>query len=265
LAKQLASQFYRLSVALPKAANSFWSRLIRHSGRFGRLNYVVDFLMLVFSQFALAGLGFMTRRELANTLGRRQFGELAAAMALGSIVAVVAQFGMEKSLIGEYIRLPNQRGDVLHASLKIKVPLYLISLSSVLVLWLSNDPSHDRWACITVIIAVSTQAFSLQPLYDACNWVRGHMALFLAERSLYFVPLWAILAYHSAGLRLASVGNLLFCSALAGLTLQYDARTKAQQRARVQPVIGTLIGRKTFSPQHIGHGVGYSGRVLVMD
>lgn len=44
-----------------------------------------------------------------------------------------------------------------------------------------------------------------------------------------------------------------------------DARAKAQERARVQPVIGALVGRKTFSPQHISYRVGYLGRVLVMD
>ena len=68
--------------------------------------HVQNFSVLIVVNFIVAGLGFAVRVKIANTLGMERFGLFAYGLVLGSYGAVLVRFGLDRTLVRAYSRLP---------------------------------------------------------------------------------------------------------------------------------------------------------------
>ncbi len=177
---------------------------------------------LVFIHFMVAGIGFVTRVKIANVLGKETFGDLAFAVAVGAYGLMFIQFGLEKSLVRELVHFPERFGELLKASLVVRLALFAVFAIAfvVAILFLMGSPGYS-WGMVPVIIATALLAFQLQGVYDAWKEMRRHAVYFMLERCAYFALVWFVILVPFLKLSLGQVGVFMIVAVLTGLFLQY--------------------------------------------
>lgn len=216
----------------------------------GRHEKLLDNLFsLLFIYIAVAGVGFITRVKIANVIGKEAFGDLAFAIAVGTYGLMFVQYGLEKSLVRELVHFPERFGELLKASLVLRLGLFVIFLLVLVVTgpFLLRSPEYS-WRMVPVIIATAILAFRLQGVYDAWKEMRRHAIYFMIQRCTYFALVWCVILVPFLSLSLGLVGVFMMAAAVTGIFLQYRW---ALPRINFAPVEGlrsstTFVMRSNF-------------------
>ena len=177
---------------------------------------------LVAIHFVLALLGFITRVKIANILGRESFGDFAFAVAVGTYGAMFVKYGLEKSFVRDLVHFPCRFGELLKASLILRVILFFIlMLGFAVVVPRIERGSGYSLRMVPVFLATVLTAYQLQSVYDAWREMRRHAIFFMLEKCVYFVLVWSAVFLPFVDLNLGLIGIFLMVSIIVGLTIQY--------------------------------------------
>ena len=75
---------------------------------------------LVVFNFLAAGLFFITQIKIANVIGKEKFGLLAYGIALGMYGQTIVCYGMNRTLVRDFIHYPNRFAELVMASLLLR-------------------------------------------------------------------------------------------------------------------------------------------------
>jgi len=168
--------------------------------------HVQNLSVLVFVNFLIAGLGFLTRVKIANTLGREGFGLFAYALALGGYGAVIVRFGLNRTLVRDLIHYPRRFGQLVAGSLILR-GLLLVLVILALVGWkLIFASSELSWGVIAVVLGTSLMAFDLQAVYDSWQKMSRHAVYNLVQRCCYYALIWAVILFFPGKLSIGLIG-----------------------------------------------------------
>ena len=183
---------------------------------------LANLLSLVSINIVTAIVGFFTRVKIANVLGKEVYGDLSYAVAIGIYGLMFIQFGFEKSLVRELVHFPQRFGELVKASLALRLFLFLLFIGSLAATWpfLFNNQAFS-WGMFLMVLATSLAAFQLQGIYDAWREMWRHALCFLVERSAYFLLIWAVVLIPALTLSLNMVGAFAVLAVLTGLAMQY--------------------------------------------
>lgn len=195
---------------------------------FGRLRKVVisqkkhiqNLSVLVFVNFLIAGLGFLTRVKIANTLGREGFGLFAYALALGSYGAAIVRFGLDRTFVRDLIHYPSRFGQLVAGSLVLR-GLLLVVVILALVSWKLTFASNElSWGVIAVVVGTSLIALDLQAVYDSWQKMSRHAIYNLVQRCCYYALIWAVILFFPGKLSIGLIGGGTMASVALYLFMQ---------------------------------------------
>ncbi len=179
--------------------SKFWFFIISQKTNLNRLS------VLVIINLTVAGLGFITRVKIANTLGREGFGVLAFSLALGRYGAAIVRCGLDRTFVRDLIHYPRRFGQLVAGSLVLR-GLLLVVVILALVSWkLTFASSELSWGVIAVVVGTSLMALDLQAVYDSWQKMSRHAVYNLVQRCCYYALIWAV----KSGLRLPLPVSLL--------------------------------------------------------
>jgi O-antigen/teichoic acid export membrane protein len=178
--------------------------------------------VLVLVNFLVAGVGFVTQIEIANTLGRDGFGLLAYGLAIATYCGAVIRFGLDRTLVRDLVHYPERFGELVSASLMLRWIL-LAAVVAGLVVWklVVGSGSDVSWGLLLVIIANSMMSMDLQPVYDSWRAMSRHAIYNLVQRGLYFAGIWALIVMAPGKLTILSIGVATVGSVVCYLILQH--------------------------------------------
>jgi O-antigen/teichoic acid export membrane protein len=178
--------------------------------------------VLVFVNFLIAGVGFVTQVKIANTLGRENFGLLAYGLAIAAYGGVVIRFGLDRTLVRDLIHYPQRVGELVAASLVLRWVLFAFVVSALLAWRLAARAASDMsWGLLLVIVGNSMMSMDLQPVYDSWHAMSRHAVYNLVQRSLYFAVIWAVIITEPARLGIPWIGVASMGSVICYLALQH--------------------------------------------
>ena len=195
---------------------------------FGRLRkvaisqkkHIQNLSVLVFVNFLIAGLGFLTRVKIANTLGTEGFGLFAYALALGSYGAVIVRFGLDRTFVRDLIHYPRRFGQLVAGSLVLR-GLLLVVVILALVSWkLTFASSELSWGVIAVVVGTSLMALDLQAVYDSWQKMSRHAVYNLVQRCCYYALIWAVILFFPDKLSIGLIGGGTMASVALYLFIQ---------------------------------------------
>lgn len=180
----------------------------------------VSVLFLV--NFLIAGVGFVTQIQIANTLGRESFGLLAYGLAIAAYGGALIRFGLDRTLVRDLIHYPEQAGQLVGASLMLRWMLFAVVVVALVIWKLAAGSGSDlSWGLMLVIVGNSMMSMDLQPVYDSWHAMSRHAVYNLIQRSLYFAAIWAIIVTGPSRLHLGSIGAAVIGSVICYLALQH--------------------------------------------
>ena len=139
----------------------------------------------------------MTQMQIANTLGRAMFGELAYGLSIAAFGQVFIRFGTDRTLVRDLIHYPHIFAELIAASLLLRDALTAVTVVG-LVAWKQLSAAPDvTWGLLLVIVANSVLSLDLQPAYEACTMQR-HAVYFVLYKAVYFVMIWGIILFRPA-------------------------------------------------------------------
>jgi len=195
---------------------------------FGRLRKVVisqkkhiqNLSVLVFVNFLIAGLGFLTRVKIANTLGREGFGLFAYALALGCYGAVIVRFGLDRTFVRDLIHYPRRFGQLVAGSLVLRGFL-LILITLALIMWkLVFGNKELSWGVIAVVLGTSLMALDLRDVYDSWHKMSRDAVYNLIQRCCYYALIWIVVLLVPDKLSIGLIGAGTILSAALYLFMQ---------------------------------------------
>ena len=195
---------------------------------FGRLwkvvisqkKHIQNLSVLVFVNFLIAGLGFLTRVKIANTLGREGFGLFAYALALGSYGAVIVRFGLDRTFVRDLIHYPRRFGQLVAGSLVLR-GLLLVVVILALVSWkLTFASSELSWGVIAVVLGTSLMALDLRAVYDSWHKMSRDAVYNLIQRCCYYALIWIVVLFVPDKLSIGLIGAGTIVSAALYLFMQ---------------------------------------------
>lgn len=222
-------------VVLPPAPASLWQR-VRERIRAHRAN-LQTLLVLLAVNFLTAAVGVVTQVQIANTLGREQFGELAYALAIASFGQILIRFGTDRTLVRDLVHRPDQFAHLVAASLHLRYALTLL-LVVMLVGWKFMFPAPDvTWGLLLVILANSVLSLDLQPAYEALGRMPRHAWYFFLYKTIYFLAIWGIILSAPRHLSVATIGLVAAASVVIYMFIQH--RWLMRQFPRSSATAGT--------------------------
>jgi O-antigen/teichoic acid export membrane protein len=179
-------------------------------------------VVLVFINFFIAGVGFVTQVKIANTLGRGDFGLFAYGLAIAAYGGVFIRFGLDRTLVRDLIHYPERVGELVTASLLLRWMLFAV-VAFVLVVWklAAGAGSDVSWGLLLVILANSMMSMDLQPVYDSWKEMSRHAVYNLIQRCVYFAAIWTMVVVAPAMVGLLSIGVITLGSVVLYLMLQH--------------------------------------------
>lgn len=179
--------------------------------------------MLVFVNFLMAGIGFITQVKIANTLGKESFGLLAYGLAIAAYGGVIVRFGLDKTLVRDLIHYPERFGELVFASLLLRWVLFGFVVIALLGWKLAAGAGSDvSWGLLLIIIASSMMSMDLQPVYDSWNKMGRHAVYNLIQRCLYFVAIWFLILSAPGRLSIFWIGVATLGSVVLYLVIQHS-------------------------------------------
>lgn len=190
--------------------------------------------ILVFVNFLIAGLGFLTQLQIANTLGKESFGLIAFGMAVATYGAVIIRFGLDKTLVRDLIHFPDRYTATVKASLILRFALLGVFAATILS-WKMLSPGADdiSWGVVLIIIANAAMSMDLQAVYDSWHKMSLHAMFNLAQKGVYFSLIWIILLVNPSLLSVLWVGVATTISVIIYLSQQYAWALKRMPASNV--------------------------------
>lgn len=179
--------------------------------------------VLVFVNFAVAGVGAITQLKIANMLGRESFGIIAYSLAIAAFCAVVIRFALDRTMVRDLIHHPNRFTATVKASLILRFTL-LVFVAVLILGWkIFQAPNGDvTWGIVLIIVANAAMSLDLKGVYDSWHEMSRHAFYVLLQRGLYFMVIWIVIANAPELLSVFTVGAATFVSVSIYLTLQYS-------------------------------------------
>ena len=169
------------------------------------LNYIVRFGNLILSQkqnlhklsvlvivnLITAGLGFITKVKIANTLTKAGFGLFAYALAIAACSGAIIRFGLDRTLVRDLIHFPKRQGRLVASSLLLRGFLFLV-VTLALFVWKYFSPTESdlTWGVVLVVLGHSMIGLELKAVYDSWGKMNRHAFYYLIYRCLYFTAVW---------------------------------------------------------------------------
>jgi len=176
--------------------------------------------VLVFVNFLIAGLGFLTRVKIANTLGREGFGLFAYALALGSYGAVIVRFGLDRTFVRDLIHYPRRFGQLVAGSLVLRGLLLVVVILSLVSWKLTFASSELSWGVIAVVVGTSLMALDLRAVYDSWHKMSRDAVYNLIQRCCYYALIWIVVLFVPDKLSIGLIGVGTILSAALYLFMQ---------------------------------------------
>lgn len=196
----------------------FFSRKTFRNQRHRIKNLAVLLLANVFT----AGVGFVTTVTIANTLGAASFGQLAYALAIGSILAVNIRFGMDRSLIRDLSHYPERFNETLAASLLARGFLFVVCLSGLLGATTLPVANLDITSgMFLVILATALNPLQIANVFDVWEAQGRHALYGCLESALYFAMIWGVVFWAPDRLGIAWIGFAKLAAISFFLFFQY--------------------------------------------
>ena len=168
--------------------SKFWFFIISQKANLNKLS------VLVIVNLTAAGLGFITRVKIANTLGKADFGLLAYGTAIAAYGGAIIRFGFDRTLVRDLMHFPNRQGQLVASSLLLRGFLFLV-VSLVLLIWKFFSPvvSDLTWGVVLVVFGQSMLGLELKAVYDSWGKMSRHAVYNLIQRCLYFSAVWLMI------------------------------------------------------------------------
>lgn len=174
----------RFSLLLSK----FWFFIISQKANLNKLS------VLVIVNLTAAGLGFITKVKIANTLGKADFGLFAYGFAIAAYGGAIISFGLDRTLVRDLIHFPKRYGQLVASSLLLRGFLFLI-VTLALLIWKFFSPaiSDLTWGVVLVVLGQSMLGLEMKAVYDSWGKMSRHAVYNLIQRCLYFSAVWLMI------------------------------------------------------------------------
>lgn len=177
---------------------------------------------LLFVNFAVAGVGFITQLKIANVFGREEFGLIAYGMAIAAYGGVMVRFGMDRTLVRDLTHFPGRFTAIVKASLALRFALLTLVIAAIITWKLAFPAESDlTWGVVLIIIANTAMSVDLQGVFDSWHKMTRHALFNLLQRGLYFAAIWTLLFTAPGLLSVFTVGVVSLVSVTVYLALQY--------------------------------------------
>ena len=153
---------------------------------------------------------------VASSLGPANYGDVVFAVSLGAIVALLAQYGFDRTLVRDLVQRPEGLRVVLSGSLLIRGVLLLIALAVVSFLMILDVLPGASAGAFLLILAATIKGLDLRPLFDVRNRTARHASILLGERLLY-----VCIILLSPRVSISLLGAAAFLAAATSIMLQY--------------------------------------------
>lgn len=166
----------------------FWFFIISQKANLNKLS------VLVIINLTAAGLGFITKVKIANTLGKADFGLLAYGFAIAAYGGVIIRFGLDRTFVRDLIHFPKRQGQLVASSLLLRGFLFLV-VTLALLIWKFFSPavSDLTWGVVLVVLGQSMLGLELRSVYDSWGKMSRHAVYNLIQRCLYFSAVWLMI------------------------------------------------------------------------
>ena len=166
----------------------FWFFIISQKANLNKLS------VLVIVNLTAAGLGFITKVKIANTLGKADFGLFAYGFAIAAYGGAIIKFGFDRTLVRDLIHFPKRQGQLVASSLLLRGFLFLLVTLAV-VIWKFFSPavSDLTWGVVLVVLGQSMLGLELKAVYDSWGKMSRHAVYNLIQRCLYFSAVWLMI------------------------------------------------------------------------
>ncbi|MHC4109885.1 MAG: oligosaccharide flippase family protein [Planctomycetota bacterium] len=177
--------------------------------------------VLVCVNFLVAGLGFITKVKIANTLGKADFGLFAYGLAIASYGAAIIGFGLSRTLVRDLIHFPKRQGQLVASSLLLRGFMFLV-VTLVLLIWKFFSPavSDLTWGIVLLVFGQSMLGLELKAVYDSWGKMSRHAVYNFIQRCLYFAAVWLMIILSPKNLSVFWLGIFTIATVTFYMILQ---------------------------------------------
>jgi O-antigen/teichoic acid export membrane protein len=182
--------------------------------------HVRNLSALVFVNFLVAGLGFLTRVKIANVLGKEGFGLFAYALALGCYGLEIVRFGLDRTFVRDLIHYPHRLARLVAGSLVLRGLLLTVVALSLIIWRLVSGNSELSWGVIAIVFGTSLTGLDLRAVYDCWDEMSRDALYHLLQRTCYFALIWTVVLFFPDKLSIGLIGAGTMLSAALYLFMQ---------------------------------------------
>ncbi|MBL7146702.1 MAG: oligosaccharide flippase family protein [Phycisphaerae bacterium] len=177
--------------------------------------------VLVTVNLTAAGLGFITKVKIANTLGKADFGLFAYAFAIAAYGGAIIRFGFDRTLVRDLIHYPKRQGQLVASSVLLRGLLFLV-VTLTLLIWKFFSPavSDLTWGVVLVVLGQSMLRLELKAVYDSWGKMSRHAVYNLIQRCLYFSAVWLMVILAPKSFSVFWLGIFTIAAVIVYMVLQ---------------------------------------------
>jgi len=208
-------QISRRPLLKPDLSGRFWKVVISQK------KHVQNLSVLVCVNFLVAGLGFITKVKIANTLGKADFGLFAYGLAIASYGAAIIHFGLNRTLVRDLIHFPKRQGQLVTSSLLLRGFMFLV-VTLALLIWKFFSPavSDLTWGVVLLVFGQSMLGLELKAVYDSWGKMSRHAVYNFIQRCVYFVAVWLMIILSPKSLSVFWLGIFTIATVTFYMILQ---------------------------------------------
>ncbi len=183
--------------------------------------HVQNLSVLVCVNFLVAGLGFITKVKIANTLGKADFGLFAYGLAIASYGAAIIGFGLSRTLVRDFIHFPKRQGQLVASSLLLRGFMFFV-VTLALLIWKFFSPavSDLTWGVVLLVLGQSMLGLELKAVYDSWGKMSRHAIYNLIQRCVYFTAVWLMIILSPRSLSVFWLGIFTIATVTFYMILQ---------------------------------------------
>jgi len=208
-------QISRRPLLKPDLSGRFWKVVISQK------KHVQNLSVLVCVNFLVAGLGFITKVKIANTLGKADFGLFAYGLAIASYGGAIIRFGLNRTLVRDLIHFPKRHGQIVASSLLLRGFMFLV-VTLALLIWKFFSPavSDLTWGVVLLVFGQSMLGLELKAVYDSWGKMGRHAVYNFIQRCVYFVAVWLMIILSPKSLSVFWLGIFTIATVTFYMILQ---------------------------------------------
>ncbi|MFC1762295.1 polysaccharide biosynthesis C-terminal domain-containing protein [Planctomycetota bacterium] len=186
-----------------------------------QIHHMKSLSILVFINFLVAGLGFITKVKIANTLGKADFGLFSYGFVIAAYGGCIIRFGLDRTLVRDLVHFPKRQGQLVASSFLLRGFLFLIVTLTLLV-WKSLSPAASdlTWGVVLVTLGQSMLGLELSSVYDSWGKMSRHAVYGLIQRCVYFAAVWMMIILTPKSLSVSWLGVFLIIAVSLYMLLQ---------------------------------------------